>query len=128
MISLLTLGLTLSFCILDLLSVQAFNGTVAPSSARQCNWINIRVSGEDARPPYRALIVPLGPLPLSNAGSRIYEVPFDGPLYYSVDAYVRYPVGTEVLPLVSVVSVCSFEYCCSFLRKWKDYRLASTEI
>ena len=110
MISLLTLGLP--FCILDLLSVQAFEA-VSPT-ARQCSWMNIRVSGGDAITPYRALIIPMGPLPLSNEASRIYEVPFDGRDYYSVDSYIRYPVGTEVLPLVSVISfapwtLCSFE-------------------
>ena len=104
MISLLTLALSLSFCIL---SVQAFE--VITSDARQCNWMNIQVSGGDARTPYRALIVPLSPLPLSNAAGRTYEVPFDGPLYYSIDGYIRYPVGTEVLTLVSAISfVLSF--------------------
>ena len=123
MITLLTLGLSLSFRILDLPSIQAFE--VITSDAKQCNWMNIRVSGEDAITPYRALMVPLGPLPLSNVASRIYEVPFSGPNYYSVDGYIRYPVGTEVLPLVSVISIALLDTFVPSFGRGRCWRILS---
>ena len=67
----------------------------------QCSNLSITVTGSDGVPPYRVLIVPFGPSPLSsNIEVRsIIDQPFDGNST-TVDFPVNYPAHSQFIAVV----------------------------
>ncbi|KAF8343579.1 hypothetical protein F5887DRAFT_972247 [Amanita rubescens] len=71
----------------------------------QCSNLSITVTGSDGVPPYRVLIVPFGPSPLSsNIDIRsTIDQPFDGDLT-TVNFPVNYPAHSHFIAVVSDAS------------------------
>src|SRR6266545_2927077 len=85
-------------------AAQAYFWQFSPASPQQCATASF-VTYNHTEPilPLRLLVIPYGPLPLSDASKAIYEIPFNGPDPYSIDFQVKYPVGTQFIPLVNAI-------------------------
>ncbi len=86
-------------------AAQAYYWLVSPDSPQQCATANVvtynRTTTRPAIPPLRLLVIPYGPLPLADESKAIYELPFNGPDPYSINFQVKYPAGTQFIPLVN---------------------------
>jgi len=71
------------------------------NSPSQCGDTTIEITGTDGVPPYRALIIPYGPSPLTNREVRmIMDVPFDEGAT-SVSFKLKYPSHSQLVAVVS---------------------------
>ena len=88
-------------------TAQAYYWRFTPTTPQQCATANVQVyniTPSDVLPT-RLLLVPYGPLPLSDASKGLYEIPFDGPDPYTKDFQVKYPAGTQFAYLVNAISL-----------------------
>ena len=85
-------------------AAQAYYWTFSPDTPQQCATANIVTLNHTASTvlPLRLLLIPYGPLPLSDSSKRIYEIPF-GPDWYKIDFQLKYPAGTQFIDLVSAI-------------------------
>jgi len=83
-------------------TAQAYNWYFTPTIPQQCATAGVRVYNLTTNdvPPTRLLLVPYGPLPLSDASKGVYEIPFDGPDPQPT-FQVKYPAGTQFAHLVN---------------------------
>ena len=84
-------------------AAQAFDYHFSPSTPQQCASANVIVTGNDTSLPLDLLLIPYGPLPLSDASKTIYEIPFNGPDPYRINFQVKYPTGTQFVALVNAI-------------------------
>ena len=88
-------------------TAQAYYWLFSSTTPRQCAIANVQVYNitPNTLPPMRLLLVPFGPLPLSDASKGVYEIPFNGPDPYTMDFQVKYPAGTQFFGLVNAISL-----------------------
>src|SRR6266704_1106458 len=86
-------------------AAQAYNYTwyFSPETPQQCGNATVIVSSNDTAPPFDLLLVPYGPLPLSDASKTIYEIPLNGSNLTRLDFQVKYPAGTQFVDLVNAI-------------------------
>ena len=86
---------------------QAYYWHFTPTTPQQCATANVQVYNLTTYdvPPMRLLLVPFGPLPLSDTSKGVYEIPFNGPDPYTKDFQVKYPAGTQFAHLVNAISL-----------------------
>jgi hypothetical protein len=78
------------------------------SPPQQCSNLTVSLAGSGGVPPYRLLVLPNGPTPLSSGVEvrRILDVPFpDGSR--SVSFQLKYPAFSQLVAVVSI-SLCSY--------------------
>ncbi|PPQ94698.1 hypothetical protein CVT25_009553 [Psilocybe cyanescens] len=68
------------------------------NNPQQCSNLTVSISGTDGVPPYRLLILPIGPSPLKNniEARKIMDIKFDG-TSSSVQALLRYPANSQLV-------------------------------
>lgn len=78
------------------------------SPPQQCGNLTINVSGGGV-PPYRVLIIPFGPTPLSNfvEARRILDIPFEGNST-ELTFQLKYPQNSQLVAVVSEPFILSF--------------------
>jgi len=81
---------------------QAYNWDISPPIPQQCATTTVTVTNDSVLP-LDLLLIPYGPLPLSDASKTIYEIPLNGPNPYSIDFQLKYPAGTQLLYLVNAI-------------------------
>jgi len=88
-------------------AAQAYYWRFTPTTPQQCATANVQVYNLTTYdvPPMRLLLVPYGPLPLSDTSKGVYEIPFDGSDPYTKDFQVKYPAGTQFAHLVNAISL-----------------------
>jgi len=91
----------------NLLIVAAASGAQAYSwhpvePLQQCATTTVLVSNDSVLP-LNLLLIPYGPLPLSDAAKTIYEIPFNGSDPYRIDFQLKYPAGTQFTDLVNAM-------------------------
>lgn len=94
----LYLSIILGF-FLCLPNAVGFNWTW-PALPQQCSNITMSVYGTDFVFPLKALIVPVGPSPLSYEVRRVMEVEFPANTT-TISFLLPYPTGSELVGLVS---------------------------
>jgi hypothetical protein len=72
------------------------------NTPQQCKNLTITISGSDGIPPYRALIVPVGPSPLAGniEARRILDEPFNGNTT-TLTFKLNYPANSQLVAVVS---------------------------
>jgi len=84
------------------LGAQAYNWDISPPIPQQCATATVTVTNDSVLP-LDLLLIPYGPLPLSDASKTIYEIPFNGPNPYRIDFQMKYPAGTQLVYLVNAI-------------------------
>ncbi|TFK38182.1 hypothetical protein BDQ12DRAFT_124054 [Crucibulum laeve] len=89
----------LALCLPALTSAYTWNFQEA---AKQCSNLTIQISGSDGKPPYRVLILPIGPSPLPNnvEARKIVDMPFDSNAT-SVSFQLKYPANSQFVAVIS---------------------------
>ena len=81
---------------------QAYTWNISPPIPQQCATTSVAVSNDSVLP-LDLLLIPYGPLPLSDASKTIYEIPFNGSNPYKIDFQMKYPAGTQFIFLVNAI-------------------------
>lgn len=108
----LTLIASLGLSLLPQANAYAWSFQQTP---QQCANISIAVSGNDGQPPYRVLILPFGPSPLTNniEARKIMDVPFPSG-QSSVQFQLKYPANSQFVAVVSLWWLISRLFCFYF--------------
>ena len=109
-------------------AAQAYFWQFSPASPQQCATASF-VTYNHTEPilPLRLLVIPYGPLPLSDASTRIYEIPFNGPDPYRMDFQVKYPAGTQFIELVNAILLHSIVQAISQASRFVFVRIFVSE-
>ena len=81
---------------------QAYSWGTSPAIPQQCATTAVVVSNDSVLP-LDLLLIPYGPLPLSDAAKTIYEIPLNGSNPYRTDFQLKYPAGTQFIHLVNAI-------------------------
>lgn len=100
----LPLGLVLALQLLHYPTQSVSYSWKFKETPKQCGTVTIDITGNDGRPPYRALVVPDGPNPLSgNEVRTIMDIPFDANAT-SVSFKLKYPANGRLVTVISDAS------------------------
>ncbi len=110
-------------------ATRAFYWQLSPTIPQQCTSASIVTNNHTTQSalPLRLLVIPYGPLPLSDASTRIYEIPFNGPDPYRMDFQVKYPAGTQFIELVNAILLHSIVQAISQASRFVFVRIFVSE-
>lgn len=100
----LPLGLLLALQLLQYPTDAYSYGWNFKEKPKQCGTVTIDITGSGGQPPYRALVIPTGPNPLSgNEVRTLMDVPFDANAT-SLSFQLKYPAHAGLVVVVSSIS------------------------
>jgi hypothetical protein len=74
------------------------------NSPTQCGELDLKITGSDGTPPYRALLLPTGPNPINREVRHVVAAPFNDTSSLKLPT-LPYPEGAQFVVVVSLAHV-----------------------